>query len=66
MEELHNWLFHYNPYTKLWAVFRREQSADYFNGKLKNILTSSKHSTLVSLITKSGGDPDKIQKLIHG
>lgn len=66
MEELHNWLFHYNPYTKNWAVFRREDSSDYFNGKLKNVLVSKKQSTLVDIIVKTGGEESKIKKLLNG
>ena len=31
-EFLHGYLFHYNPYTKLWAGFPRELMVDYFNG----------------------------------
>lgn len=64
MEELHNWLFHYNPYTKNWAVFKREQSSDYFNGKLTNVLVSKKHSTLVDIIVKTSGDEKMIAKLL--
>lgn len=66
MEELHNWLFHYNPYTKLWGAFRREEASDYFNGKLQNCLVSKKHSTLVDIVTKTGGDVKKINKLLNG
>ena len=65
-EELHNWLFHYNPYVKYWAAFRREDANDYFNGKLQNVLVSKKQNTLVEIITKTEGDPKKIKKLING
>ena len=29
---LHEWLFHYNGYEKLWYAFTRETRDDYFNG----------------------------------
>jgi hypothetical protein len=37
MEKVENeqeqaYLYHYNPYTKLWNKFRREDMAKYFNG----------------------------------
>jgi hypothetical protein len=41
-EFLQGYIFHFNPYTKLWAGFAREHSNDYFNGiKNDNIFTSS-------------------------
>jgi hypothetical protein len=65
MEELYNWLFHYNPYKKHWSVFKREDIDGYFNGTLKNVLKSEKYETLVELITITGGDPVKIKKLFN-
>lgn len=64
--ELHDWLFHYNPYVKHWAAFKREDSSDYFNGKLEKVLISKKQNILVEIILKSEGDPIKIKKLING
>lgn len=66
MEELHNWLFHYNPYTKNWAAFRREDATKYFNGELKNTLISKKQNILVEIIVKTQGDPKQIKKLVNG
>jgi hypothetical protein len=66
MEELHNWLFHYNPYQKHWVAFKREESSSYFNGELKDVLVSKKHSTLVDIIVKTDGDSKKIKKLLNG
>ena len=65
-EQLYDWLFHYNPYIEHWAAFRREDSTDYFNGKLLDVLVSKKHETLVEIIIKTEGDPKKIKKLIDG
>lgn len=63
-EELHNWLFHYNPYKQLWFAFKREDLNKYFNGELPNILSSKKHSILVEIIEKTNGDEVKIKKLL--
>lgn len=67
MEELHNWLFHYNPYTKIWSAFKREDLVAYFNGENSKALQATKHSVLVELITLTGGDEKKIKGLLdHG
>jgi hypothetical protein len=50
-DNLYDWLFHYNHISKTWAAIRRDEIADYFNGTLKDVLTSKKHSTLVDIIT---------------
>lgn len=63
---LYDWLFHYNHISKTWAAIKRDEIADYFNGKAKDVLTSKKHSTLVDIITKTSGDSDKLRKLING
>lgn len=66
MEELHNWLFHYNPYTGLWSAFKREQVSDYFNGKLvtKDLLRSKSQKTLEELIITHEGDIKKINEFV--
>ena len=66
MNELHDWLFHYNPYRKTWAAVRRDDIAKYFNGELEHFLTSKKQSTLVDIILKTDGDEKAIKKLIDG
>ena len=66
MEELQDWLFHYSPYQKAWHAFKREDSTKYFNGELPDVLTSKNHSTLVDIITKTGGNPKKIKTLLNG
>jgi hypothetical protein len=60
MENLYDWLFHYNPYTKVWNAFRRDESSQYFNGELENVLSSKNYNTLIDIIHKTGGDPKKI------
>jgi|LauGreDrversion4_2_1035121.scaffolds.fasta_scaffold01264_11 hypothetical protein len=62
---LYDWLFHYNHIQNLWTAFKREDSIDYFNGKLVNKITSKKHSTLVDIILKTNGDKALIKKMIH-
>jgi len=50
-EYLHEWLFHYNPYTKLWSGFKREYKNNYFNGVYDtNILSSNSMDKLLQLI----------------
>jgi hypothetical protein len=66
MENLYDWLFHYNPYTKVWNAFRRDDSSQYFNGELENVLSSKNYNTLIDIIHKTGGDAKKIKKLING
>ena len=41
MEKLYDYLFHYNPYEKVWYAFKREEHGDYFNGKKKGMLRNS-------------------------
>ncbi len=38
MESLYDYLFHYNPYQKVWLAFKREHYNDYFNGKKVEII----------------------------
>lgn len=37
-EHFQDYLFHYNPYTKMWAAFKREHSNDYFNGQVEGVV----------------------------
>ena len=37
-EHFQDYLFHYNPYTEMWAAFKREDANDYFNGIVKNVV----------------------------
>lgn len=66
MENLYDWLFHYNPYNKVWNAFRRDESSQYFNGELENVLSSKNYNTLIDIIHKTDGDAKKIKKLING
>jgi hypothetical protein len=37
-EHFQDYLFHYNPYTEMWAAFKREHSNEYFNGQVENVV----------------------------
>ena len=67
MEQLHNFLFTYNSYTKNWRVTQRENYLDFFSKPEKEFLRSKDINTLMELIIKTGGDEVKIKKLLkHG
>jgi hypothetical protein len=48
----------------MWNSFKRDDLNKYFNGELEIALCSKKHSTLVDIIEKTGGDETKIKKLL--
>jgi hypothetical protein len=60
MENLYQWLFHYNHYTKKWNAFKREDYLDVFNGK-KSPISSSSINTLIEIIEKTKGDISKLK-----
>lgn len=65
-QSLFNWIFHYNPWTKLWNAFPREKYLDYFNDPSdpKMIVIRSKDvKTLSEIIRKIDGDPERIREL---
>ena len=65
-EFMNDWLFHYNPYAKVWSAFHREDMVAYFNGaKPESLLQSSKQTTLLELLNKTAGDFRKVKKLIN-
>ena len=49
-ENFQDYLFHYNPYTRLWAAFKREHSNDYFNGIVENVVFHPSVKDLVRYI----------------
>jgi hypothetical protein len=64
-EILYNWVFHFNPYTKMWAAIPRELYNDYWNdSNLEGIIRSSKYETLITILYKTKGDLIKIKELI--
>jgi len=51
-EDFYNYLFHYNPYEKLWYAFKREDSNDYFSDRNSiNTLSANDIKTLLRAIT---------------
>ncbi len=64
MEELHNWLFNYNPHRGAWFAFKRDHMVEYFNGEHKNVLKSKSQKTLEELIISYEGDIKKINEVV--
>lgn len=65
MSNLHDWIFHYNVYTKKWEGVIRDNYAKLFSDQNSNdILRSSKIETLIEIIEKTNGDEKAISKLI--
>lgn len=61
---LHDWVFHYNPYTNSWAAFPRDYYTQYWNGyDDKNILRSKHINVLVDLLHKAKGDVETIHEI---
>jgi hypothetical protein len=50
---LFNWIFHYNPISKVWNAIPRDKYNDYWNNiNCDDIIKSTQISTLVDLIIK--------------
>lgn len=54
MQELQDWLFHYNPYSETWTAFKRKDSNKYFNGELQEheMYKSKKVEVLFSFLKR--------------
>lgn len=53
MEQLQQYVFHFNPFTSTWNAIPRDLYTDYWsNPKVKGVLRSSNIKTLIELITK--------------
>ena len=52
MNNLYNWLFHYNPHTSLWAAYSREDHTGYWNGTIKkdNVYYHADFQELVKIL----------------
>lgn len=50
LDSLFGYIFHYNPYRKLWYGFKREDSNKYFNGNYKNVMKSESIEDLIDEI----------------
>lgn len=65
-ECLHNWMFHFNPYTKLWNAFPREDYAKYFNDNNDPeaiIIKSDDIKALLRVLHSIQCNPDRIAEL---
>lgn len=61
---LNDWVFHYNPYTELWAAIPRDLYHSYWNNfEHPRILRAKFLNTLVDLLHKSKGSQEIIQDL---
>lgn len=64
MDNLQEWVFHYNIYTKKWEAVKRDNYNDLFCDQTSpHIIRSSRILTLVDIISKTDGDLDQIKKL---
>jgi hypothetical protein len=64
---LYNWLFHFNDYTNRWSAFLRDDKEAYFGtgGECKSLITSPTIDTLLFMIMKGEGNPEKAKNLIN-
>lgn len=61
---LHDWVFHFNPYTEQWAAIHRDHYVDYWNGyQGKNVLRAKYINVLVDLLHKAKGDAETIHEI---
>ena len=64
---LYDWLFHYNPYSEVWAAVPRETYNEYFdNYNHPSVIRSTNINTLIELIHKAKGDIKNLEKIISG
>jgi hypothetical protein len=60
---MHDWVFHFNPYTKLWNAIPRDLYTKYWdNSQLDGVLRSKDINTLLYLLHRDKGDIDQIHK----
>lgn len=61
---MQDWVFHYNIFTEKWAAIPRELYQQYWSDSaVEGVIRSSKIETLISLLHKTKGDIDEINKL---
>jgi hypothetical protein len=64
-EVLYGYVFHFNPYTKIWSAIPRDNYSEYWNdANLEGVIRSSKFETIVSILYKTDGNAEKIKKLV--
>lgn len=63
---MHDWVFHFNPFTQTWAAIPRDKYIHYWSdASLKEVLRSNSINTLIDILYKTQGDLAKIAKLIR-
>lgn len=61
---MHDWVFHFNPYNKLWSAIPRDLYTKYWDDcQLEGVLRSKDVNTLLHLLHKCKGDSKEIHKL---
>jgi hypothetical protein len=58
LDKLYDYLFHYNPYQKIWYGFKKEDSHKYFNGNGKIAMKSPDLDELVTDIIVKDEKPN--------
>ena len=53
MNNMYNYVLHFNPYTELWSAVPRDLYQEFWNNPdVKGVLKSKDINTLISLINK--------------
>ena len=61
---MHDWVFHFNPYNKMWNAIPRDLYTKYWdNCELDGVLRSKDFNTLFYLLHKGKGDVNEIHKI---
>lgn len=61
---LEPYVFKYNSFQDVWYATKREHYTELHSGDKGNTLKSANINTLVELISRTGGDPLQIDKLV--
>lgn len=63
---LYHFVFHFNPYSGLWAAIHRDDYLHYWSdSSTPRIIRSKSLETLKEIIYRTGGDPAKIEQLVR-
>lgn len=64
---MHDWVFHFNPYTNLWNAIPRDLYTKYWDdSQLEGVLRSKDINTLLYLLHRTKGDISEIYKITSG
>lgn len=63
---MHDWVFHFNPYSKLWNAIPRDLYSKYWdNFELEGVLRSRDVNTLFDLLHRAKGSVDLIHQITN-